>query len=59
MYLQTRFKPKQGKLQMVLGLDTEAETYDPESAELLAKAAEGIGLDEDQYVPLVNGTFIN
>jgi hypothetical protein len=42
---------------MVLGLDTESETYDPESAELLAEAAEGLGLDEDQYMPLVNVTF--
>lgn len=36
---------------MTIGMDPDSELYDPETGELLAEAAEGIGLDEDKYMP--------
>lgn len=50
-YLQTKMKPTLEKIQVTLGVETESEFYDEFHGELLAEAAEGLGLNEDEYIP--------
>lgn len=44
-------KPTLDKIQLTLGVDTDSEFYDEYHGELLAEAAEGLGLNEDEYIP--------
>lgn len=44
-------KPGLNKIQLTLGLETDSEYYDEFHGELLAEAAEGLGLNEDEYIP--------
>lgn len=50
-FLQARLKPSLDKIQLTLGLETETKYYDEFHGELLAEAAEGLGLNEDEYIP--------
>ncbi|CAL8070741.1 unnamed protein product [Orchesella dallaii] len=49
--LESKLKPTLNKLQLTLGVETESSYYDEFHGELLAEAAEGLGLNEDEYMP--------